>query len=587
MGGLTVPILLDVRTEGWQLQVSGEIPPIPSFIALAPTTAIEQEGTGVLGAFNRASGNLEPVEPGQPVEPIFFENVPYDFYLLSASDDTELRLPGAPAPRNRVGGLAHYSLNFRNNVGFVEVEVVSPSGGSRLRLEVFPTKIDYRSDYVNMRDEVAGVVRNLVLTAQARTFNFASPAPAARPTLPEWLSLLRYQFAAFRAAARAIAQNPHSKLSEFTHSTPVERSKRVNERALLRELRRPVTRSGGSLPQTGIAIPSRVPERVKRVSFDTPENRYVKGTLLATRAKLQRLLNPAIGADDDADPSAEAQFFRTARPLVEEMLREVQRLLAASYLQDVAGNTVAPPASTVLHYHPQYAAFSKAARILNGGISVGGGPLTTGLKDIARLYEYWCFLRLVAVLREKLDLEQQSIVRVSHLGTTVVLQKGQEAAVQFRDRASGKRVFLLYNRKFWRVPTISQQPDNVIQLASEDRLCVLDAKYRLAHDSDYRKRYGGVGPTVDDINTMHRYRDAIVVPDGSRPGEYRLGVVKRAVVLFPFPDEQGYEGHRFWRSIGTVGIGGLPFLPQATTQVESFLRGLLRENGFLNEPSED
>ena len=46
---------------------------------------------------------------------------------------------------------------------------------------------------------------------------------------------------------------------------------------------------------------------------------------------------------------------------------------------------------------------------------------------------------------------------------------------------------------------MSQRPDNVIQLASEERLYILDAKYRLAFDADYKRQYGGVGPTIDDI----------------------------------------------------------------------------------------
>jgi len=45
------------------------------------------------------------------------------------------------------------------------------------------------------------------------------------------------------------------------------------------------------------------------------------------------------------------------------------------------------------------------------------------------------------------------------------------------------------------LPTVSQRPDNVIQLASEERLYILDAKYRLAFDADYERQYGGVGPT--------------------------------------------------------------------------------------------
>jgi hypothetical protein len=121
---------------------------------------------------------------------------------------------------------------------------------------------------------------------------------------------------------------------------------------------------------------------------------------------------------------------------------------------------------------------------------------------------------------------------------------------------------------------LAQQPDNVIQLAEDNQLHILDAKYRVGADLAYLRQFESPGPTADDINTMHRYRDAIVLASG-RPAEYERGVVKSAIVLFPLSPEDGYEGHRFLKSVGEVQIGGLPFLPGATRLVESYLRSLL------------
>jgi hypothetical protein len=131
------------------------------------------------------------------------------------------------------------------------------------------------------------------------------------------------------------------------------------------------------------------------------------------------------------------------------------------------------------------------------------------------------------------------------------------------------------------LPTVSQRPDNVIQLASEDRLYILDAKYRLAFDPEYESRYGGVGPTIDDINTMHRYRDAIVIPHPLKPREFQRGIVQGAAVLFPFRDESAYRNHRFFKSLADVQIGGLPFLPGTATLAEEHIRGILKADGYL------
>ena len=60
-----------------------------------------------------------------------------------------------------------------------------------------------------------------------------------------------------------------------------------------------------------------------------------------------------------------------------------------------------------------------------------------------------------------------------------------------------------------------------------------------------------------------------------RPDEYKQGVVSGAVVLFPYPNEDAYRTHKFYKSIGQVEIGGLPFLPNATTLVAEKIGALL------------
>ena len=202
------------------------------------------------------------------------------------------------------------------------------------------------------------------------------------------------------------------------------------------------------------------------------------------------------------------------------------------------------------------------------------------MKNIAQLYEYWCFLRLVRLFRESFSLEQQSLVQLRHLRLVIVLAKGKEAALTFRDTTSGKKLCLMYDRMFKGLPTVSQRPDNVIQLASEERMHILDAKYRLSYDDDYQRRHGGVGPTIADINTMHRYRDAIVIPHPLRNGEFRRGVVRSAAVLFPFPRESDYRDHRFFKSLAKVQIGGIPFLPGASGLAEGYIRGILEMEGY-------
>jgi hypothetical protein len=216
---------------------------------------------------------------------------------------------------------------------------------------------------------------------------------------------------------------------------------------------------------------------------------------------------------------------------------------------------------------------------------VTGGVLQIGLKNVAELYEYWCFLKLVSVLGERFQLEQQDFIQTRSTRVVIVLMKGNQSAVRFRC-ANGQEIAVLYNRVFSNLPTLAQKPDNIIQLTDGRTFHILDAKYKIAADDEYLKRFSSPGPTADDINTMHRYRDAIVLPKVLGGEGYDRGVVKDAVVLFPYRDEQGYKGHRFFKSIDTVQIGGVPFLPGATALLEEHLESILTADGIIVVPTD-
>ena len=51
-----------------------------------------------------------------------------------------------------------------------------------------------------------------------------------------------------------------------------------------------------------------------------------------------------------------------------------------------------------------------------------------------------------------------------------------------------------------------------------------------------------------------------------------------AYILFPYDDEELYKTHRFYKSIETVNIGGLPFLPGSTKLVRSLLDDLISDS---------
>ncbi|CAM8668293.1 COG1700 Uncharacterized conserved protein [Comamonadaceae bacterium] len=568
-----MPLLLQASGAGWRLEIIGKRPELPAFISNAPESAIIAVGVDAMERHDAKSNRMLPVAAGDLIEPLFFEAVAYDIHFEKLDPSATLALPpGAEARRVRADS-EHHHLNFGNNVGFADIAIKTGSGTARLRLEVFSRKADYRTDYVAMRDDVSAMLRNLAMTANAKTFGLAAPAKDQYPTLVEWFALLQGHFDEFMRLTNGIAKNPHSALVPKSVSVDTERARRVSRQTISRALRR--QNSGAAIPGLGVALPRKIHESVSAPTFDTPENRYFKALIRATYRNIHALSSVDESGDEDVDRYSEKKFFDSIRPTLKGMERQLESVLRSPFLGQVAEATLAKPESMVFHKHPLYSRFDKLCRLLNGGLSFAGDIVPIGIKETSLLYEYWCFLKIVGLLKERFDLEEQTVVQVTRLRTTVALSKGKSAAMRFTHKPTGKPLYVVYNRLFNRLPTIAQKPDNVIQFASDDKFYIFDAKYRIQFDRDYVNHYGGPGPTTEDVNTMHRYRDAIAIPHPMKPGEYKQGVVSGALVLFPYPNESRYREHKFYKSISQVEIGGLPFLPNSTSLVAEKIEALL------------
>lgn len=570
--------LLRIITPAWSLEIVGPVKATPDFLpASLAEFALSGPATAEIEVFDRALNQLVSVPSTGLVPPVLFENADYDFYLEATDPASRLRLASSGTLRRHHGTTEHHALNFHNDVGLTDIQVVGPAPAS-IRLEVFPVKIDYRHDYLLMRDEVDSIARGLAFAAQTRTYGRVGAGPKTAYTLVAWVALIRRYFNDFVAAGEAIARNPHSRLLKTTRAVAPDRARRVEEGVLRQALRQHAAATGPILPGTGRALPRQLPETTSRITTDTPENRLIKFQLRQTLRHVQELLRVPV-SDEDAEPNAEQQFLAAIQPEAEAMRRRLGRLLLAPYLRGVADVSPTASASMVFHQHPHYAAFARYYRLLNGGLTFNGEALSVGIKQISQLYEYWCFLTIVRLLATRFEVESHDLVRVRNTKLTLVLEKGKKAAITFNEPGTKRKLQVIYNRLFNRLPTVSQQPDNIIQIAGDDSIYVLDAKYRLAFDADYQRRYGGPGPTTDDINVMHRYRDAIVLPPVLGQSDYRRPVAG-AYVLFPYADEAAYTAHCFYTSIVNVGIGGYPLLPGATGLLEAQLNYILIAQGF-------
>ena len=231
-----MPVLLELAADRWRLEISGPARELPPFLPAAESE-LTLQGDAEIRLSEGSGGWGSPDGTRISAQPILFENTSYDCYLVADSDGITLDLPPGAGRLRRSGEFSHYNLSFGNDVGWAELAVRDGSEVVKLRFEVFPSKIDYRTDYAAMRDEVAAMMRGLVMTVQARTFGASAPAPTSRPTLAEWIALLKGYFDQFVRTANAIASNPHSALETALVQVDSGRARTVAERVLERRIR--------------------------------------------------------------------------------------------------------------------------------------------------------------------------------------------------------------------------------------------------------------------------------------------------------------------------------------------------------------
>jgi uncharacterized protein len=475
----------------------------------------------------------------------------------------------------------HGIINFGSQVGYSEFSItVDGERELDFEVEVFPTKLDYASDYEQLLAEVQDVLTGLILEYLRSTFQLGSEVHVPQPTHVEWLTLLRHVIDDLEKAVLHIARQP---IRAVTRNPEQVRSDQI--RQLTSTIRRQVLRGSG-VGQL-VAVSRQFPIREKLHDFvvhptsDTPEHRWLKHHLDQIRRRLASL------------QEAEREQKSTPRRLAtldELSLLEtkISVLLRTEPLRTATGH--APPgfASLQLISAAGYREAYKCCLILNLGLRFTGGPIRLALKDLSVLYEYWCYLQILKIAADitSQKVPVRDLLAVEQDGLRILLQKGREKNVPF-DMPDGRRLAVTYNPRFQNEPIlIPQQPDFVLSIFDREwpvvRL-VVDAKYRVENDLEYVKRYGSPGPPDDAINVLHRYRDAILDLDLSHsdvPATKRT--VIQCVALFPHREEAAgdFRGSRLWRAVSRLGIGAIPALPGDVGYLREWLHETVKAGGW-------
>lgn len=542
------------------------------------------EKLSICGVSCKVSGNDYICEK---VSPLFFEQADYIVSaksLVGASlyfDHSDKHIRDAVTvldseEPDRLGGV----VNFGNEVGYSNLIFFDDRGNRLLiEIEVFPAKLSYKEDYEAIRNDINEMVESAAIDFINSTYSLGGISRSRNNVPAIFFSLITQIFDKYYKSIKLIMQRPNHKLTAEYNVVPVHKMRRIDSHTL----QWISTHSDKVTCRDGKIYVNKILDVSKRIKYNTVENQLVKFMLMLTVKKLQNFKRKYIAGFREPNKSADRNILKT----VDGMVTKINIQLKNPIFDGVSQLNGLETMSLAFQMAPGYRELYRYFQLLQRGISFSGEVYRFSLKETSTLYEYWCFIKLVNIMKNKYTLldDSMDIIKANRKGITVTLSKEKKSEVKFIDTKTGDKFELVYNPGEYPSDTVKQVPDNVLKLTKrkgrEGKYAgfqyVFDAKYKVEMnpDSYYPDKEKKPGPKVADINTMHRYRDAIV----SKTGELSEKLMFGAYVLFPYPySEDEYRTHQFYKSIDSVNIGGIPFLPGKTQIAEELLTKLVGES---------
>lgn len=540
---------------------------------------------GVSSVVRLTENGEQEIEKGQTAPAIFFDNADYPIwvefqdYVKNAQFGSELQGENEKFTFRRQI-LAGF-LNYGNEIGRSEIHLIykTKEGTKKFTFsfEVLSTKLDYHEHWRSILEDIEAEYRMLSLDYMRRTFHGFTPDTNGETPEIVWWSVFGSEQEKFIRACKSIIERPRHRLHGQESYKRADKLTIVS-RGIENELAEHRKECGHMY---------RVEEQIQ--TNDTQENRFLKFTLGQITSKYDTLKRRVEGINTVSDIK-KAEMSKT--------LSSLQHLVRNPFFRTVGRYKGMNQESMVLQKASGYSQVYRTWNLLRRGYSLYDGLYRLQTKDIATLYEIWCFIEVSHIVKEQLHLSDEDVDHRNRMEMNGVftweLGKGEHSRILFK-KDNVELAELVYNPKSTErenssvgmkdlvVPTVPQKPDIVLQLTKNDlqqgmkMTYLFDAKYRIADKID-----GVDTPPDDAINQMHRYRDAIYYKD------YNAKALKKEVIggyiLFPGDGEPtDVAMSKFYKTIKEVNIGAFPLRPKNKDNrqlLEQFVEELIHTKSY-------
>lgn len=525
------------------------------------------------------------IEQGVPAPATFFDNADYPIWIEFKDYVKDAQFGSILQNDNDRFSFRRHILagfiNYKNEIGRSEIQIIykvdKETRAFRFGFEVLSTKLDYHEHWHTIVEDIEREYRMLSLDYMRRTFHGFSPDQNGEHPDIVWWSVFEGEQQKFIKACKSIIDRPRHRLH--------------GEEVYLR---------ADQLKQTPHNIENRLAEHRKEPAYlyrveqhilsnDTQENRFLKFALHQISKRYEDL-RQRIEAVKTASGTMKSAMLATSETL--------KRLQHHPFFRTIGRFKGISQESMVLQKATGYSQVYRTWNLLRRAYSLNDGLYRLQTKDIATLYEIWCFIEVSHIVKAQLHLDDEDVEHRNRMEMNGIfsweLGKGEHSRILFR-KDGVELAELVYNpknadkendnvgMKDLVVPTVPQKPDIVLQLTKNDlqqgmkMTYLFDAKYRIDG-----KDKGVDVPPEDAINQMHRYRDAIYYKD------YDANALKKEVIggyiLFPGDGEPNDVAvSKFYKTIKEVNIGAFPLRPKDVENrklLENFIDELIHTKSY-------
>jgi len=361
-----------------------------------------------------------------PVPPLFFEQTDYEIVIQSKDGNAVTFWHENPRIREKIDlvidenpGLISGIINFGNSVGCSDFEIMHDGRQHLvLKIEVFPSKISYKEDYRPMLEDISNEIYSVVIDFLQKTYEWIKIGNSGETTPALFFQIISTVFDRYMKAAKTVIASPHHKLTVEHQMVPAHKARRTDVKSEKWLANHP---EHVKISEDGIAV-SKVLAIQKQITYDTVENRFAKFILNSTVRQLQDFRNRYL---ETSEKPVAAVTERATK-----MISSIKRLISSSFLEEVSEYKATQSMSLVFEMAPGYRELYKYYLMLKRGLSVNGDVFKVSMKDTAQLYEYWCFIKLVSIMKKQgYGLFTDDVIKVDKSGVTVTLVKGQASEI--------------------------------------------------------------------------------------------------------------------------------------------------------------